>query len=59
MYSYETILKALDLYKIYKSKRKVAKILNISRSTIIKWVNEYENNLIILTNVIKKKHKPF
>ena len=53
MYNFNIVLKALDLYSIHKSKRKVSKILGISRSTIIKWVNKYSNNLVGLTKIIK------
>ena len=35
MYNYEFVLKAIELFKIYNSKKRVSKILNISRSTII------------------------
>ena len=56
MYNYTIVLKAIDLYKLYKSKKKVSKILNISRSTIINWIKKYSNNLINLTKVIDKTH---
>ena len=58
MYNFNIVLKALDLYSIHKSKRKVSKILGISRSTIIKWVNKYSNNLVGLTKIINKTYKP-
>lgn len=58
MYEYTVILKALDLFKIHKSKKKVSKILNISRSTIVKWIRKYFDNLFNLTAVINKTYKP-
>ena len=58
MYNFNIVLKAMDLYNIQKSKRKVSKILGISRSTIIKWVNKYSNNLVGLTKIINKTYKP-
>ena len=58
MYNFKIVLQALDLYKIHKSKKKVSKLLNISRTTIIKWISKYNNNLVNLTKVINKTHKP-
>lgn len=57
MYSYEIVLKAIELFKIYKSKKRVSKILGISRTTIIKWINKYyykPTNLIKLINTTFK-----
>ena len=58
MYNYKIILRAIDLYNKYKSKKRVSKILKVSRSTIIKWIKKYNNNLVSLTTIINKTHKP-
>jgi transposase len=58
MYDYKIILKAIELYKTHKSKKRVSKILNISRSTISKWINNYNDKPTNLISVINKTHKP-
>ena len=45
------------IYIDFTSQKKVSKILKISRSTIIKWISKYNNNLINLVKVIDKTHK--
>ena len=57
MYNYKIVLEAIELFKICKSKKHVSKHLNISRSTIAKWINKYDNKPTNLISIINKTHK--
>ena len=58
MYDYKIVLKAIELFKKHKSKKYVSKILNISRSTISKWINKYDSKPTNLIKLINSTHKP-
>lgn len=54
MYTYKVILKSLELYKTYKSKKYVSRITNISKTTIIRWIKKYNDKPTNLINIINK-----
>jgi transposase len=58
MYDYKIVLKAIELFKTYNSKKRVSKILNITRSTIIRWINKYYNKPTNLIKLINTTFKP-
>ena len=52
MYSFEIVLKALDLYNWYNSYNKTASLLNLYRQTVTNWIKKYKFNLIKLNERI-------
>jgi transposase len=52
MYSYDTVLKALDLYNKNKSYNKTASSLKLYRQTVTNWIKKYKNNLSSLNDRI-------
>ena len=52
MYSFEIVLKALDLYNMYNSYNKTASLLNLYRQTVTNWIKKYKFNLIKLNERI-------
>lgn len=53
MYIIDTVFNILDLFNKYNNKKLISRMTNIPRTTIINWINKYNNNLTNLTNRIK------